>query len=865
MPDTGQNFGTAYVELRLSTDKMKSDFDKAKTDVKKSAITIEDTFKKAKLKFDTDFAKMKLKDLQGEAKKLRAEFERKKINPNISVASLDLTKQKLEKVVGALRTAGMASEDVGQKVNWLGRSMERMFARIGVLYALKKAFDFGKAIINAAADFEALRTRLTSLYGSAEKASDVFNQFKQIAATTPYSLKGVVEAGATIKAFGMDAEKTLKPVTDLAAFMGVDVVEAASAVGRAFAGGVGAADVLRERGVLNLIKSFKGVTDLTKLTLPEFRKALIEAMQDPAAGIAGSTTRLSKTFSGAVSNMGDAIENFAATIGTKMLPFLNGLVHGITSLTTAITPTNSALEETKRKASEQAAKFDLLTSRYITLRENTNKTKAEQKLYIGTINDLQRLYPNYLKNINLQADSLDKVRIAFMDARTELNNYLQDLIKLAIIDKNKDQFVNLGVSIAEATTRLTDLKSESDRLSKGIPGTGRQLVLRLTGESDKEYAKRLKDFTDNAIKVQQEKIKKLSEQQKQIEDVINKTTDTLTGGSAPTNSSSGTDNNTVTDNKPILDAQKKYYDQVKFLDSNYSKFLTEQNQKEVADLKKVLGDKFNEKLFWTQKEKQLAKDYADWLRSYLKDKTGGQDLLNSGGGLTANAPLPESMKSSGIPKTLKGVQQPDKPPLYTQKQLDQQQREWEDNNHFLVSSLQDSMNIIQGNFHSLWQGVFGEANSVFEQIAEMIATKLAMSGISSLIGLIFGGAATVATGGAAAPAVAAGGLVSFAAMGGSVMAGTPYIVGEKGQELFIPNTSGYIIPNNQLNNATGNNSGIEKRLDNLTQNFRMFRMNMLENSLNGKNKINVSVNGNIDNNVIRLANDKSNKQYRRTS
>ena len=36
------------------------------------------------------------------------------------------------------------------------------------------------------------------------------------------------------------------------------------------------------------------------------------------------------------------------------------------------------------------------------------------------------------------------------------------------------------------------------------------------------------------------------------------------------------------------------------------------------------------------------------------------------------------------------------------------------------------------------------------------------------------------------------------ANGGSVMAGTPYIVGERGQELFVPNNNGTIIPNHDL-------------------------------------------------------------------
>jgi len=39
--------------------------------------------------------------------------------------------------------------------------------------------------------------------------------------------------------------------------------------------------------------------------------------------------------------------------------------------------------------------------------------------------------------------------------------------------------------------------------------------------------------------------------------------------------------------------------------------------------------------------------------------------------------------------------------------------------------------------------------------------------------------------------------------GGQVLAGTPYIVGEKGAELFIPSSSGNIVPNHQLSGGGG--------------------------------------------------------------
>jgi hypothetical protein len=215
---------------------------------------------------------------------------------------------------------------------------------------LKQAFNF---VVNPADQFEQLQIRLVNLYQDAEIANEVFGKFKEIAATTPFELTDVVNAGAQLKAFGLNAEETLKSVTDLAAFMGVNVVDASNAVGRAFAGGAGAADVLRERGVLELIKSFKGIEDLTKLTLPEFRKAMLETFQDSSAGIAGSTTRLSNSYTGAVSNMKDAFTNLKAELGNHILPLLKNGANFAGKFFRSLTETS--LEKTIRELKELGA------------------------------------------------------------------------------------------------------------------------------------------------------------------------------------------------------------------------------------------------------------------------------------------------------------------------------------------------------------------------------------------------------------------------------------------------------------------------------------------------------------------------------
>ena len=176
------------------------------------------------------------------------------------------------------------------------------------------------SIVGVSARFEAVKTRLVGLTGSVKAAEKAFQTFNDVAATTPFQLEDVVNAGAQLQAFGSDAEALIKPITDLAAFMGTTATEAANAFGRAFAGGAGAADILREKGILNIIKTSQGLTDLAKTTLPEFREALIHTLQDPVVGIEGSTDRMSKTFLGAMSNMKDSASRLAARMGDELLP-----------------------------------------------------------------------------------------------------------------------------------------------------------------------------------------------------------------------------------------------------------------------------------------------------------------------------------------------------------------------------------------------------------------------------------------------------------------------------------------------------------------------------------------------------------------
>ena len=197
-------------------------------------------------------------------------------------------------------------------------------------FAITAVTKLTRAFVGTASGFEDVKARLVGLMGGVLDAERAFEKFNSVAAKTPFSLDDVVNAGAQLKAFGADAEALLTPITDLAAFMGTTATEAANAFGRAYAGGSGEADIFRTKGVLNIIRDFKGIEHITDMTLPQFRAAMIETFTDPSTGIAGSTERLADTFTGAMSNMQDSLTRLAAEIGSMMLPSLTSLSKMIT-------------------------------------------------------------------------------------------------------------------------------------------------------------------------------------------------------------------------------------------------------------------------------------------------------------------------------------------------------------------------------------------------------------------------------------------------------------------------------------------------------------------------------------------------------
>ena len=84
-------------------------------------------------------------------------------------------------------------------------------------------------------------------------------------------------------------------------------------------------------------------------------------------------------------------------------------------------------------------------------------------------------------------------------------------------------------------------------------------------------------------------------------------------------------------------------------------------------------------------------------------------------------------------------------------------------------------------------GFIGDAFDALTKFINLIKNNPVVKGISNVVSGLFGGGK---------------------AAGGPVTAGTSYIVGERGPEMFVPQTNGTIIPNNRLGGGIVNNYNI---------------------------------------------------------
>jgi hypothetical protein len=203
----------------------------------------------------------------------------------------------------------------------LGNVKNAVFSLRGALVGLGAGAVI-RGFVNVGKEVESLQVRFKFLFGSVEEGSKAFDNLAKFAGTVPFSLEEISRASGNLAVVAKDADdlnRVLEITGNVAAVTGLDFETTSSQIQRAFAGGIGAADLFRERGVRALLGFEAGAKVTAEETVKRF-----EELFSGNGRFAGATNDLATTLEGTLSMLGDKFFNFQKDVAEGFFDELKG-------------------------------------------------------------------------------------------------------------------------------------------------------------------------------------------------------------------------------------------------------------------------------------------------------------------------------------------------------------------------------------------------------------------------------------------------------------------------------------------------------------------------------------------------------------
>ena len=238
--------------------------------------------------------------------------------------------------------------------NGLGGAVGKLLGSFALISAAK--FVFAKT-----AELETQTRSLQVLTGSAQQAKSIIQELQQLGAVTPFTSTELIDTAKRLNAFGVEGDKvveTTRRLADVAGATGAELQGLATAYGQVQAKGRLQGEELlqfQERGVAlqDELRKMYGLTG------EEFQKALskgrisaeavevaVKRLTDTGGKYANGAIAQSDTLQGRFSTLMDGVESLARGIGTVLAPaiknVLNLAIMGINAINTLMASGRSA-------------------------------------------------------------------------------------------------------------------------------------------------------------------------------------------------------------------------------------------------------------------------------------------------------------------------------------------------------------------------------------------------------------------------------------------------------------------------------------------------------------------------------------------
>ena len=249
----------------------------------------------------------------------------------------------------------MAEQTVKLKLDTsqFDRGMQRVQGGFGDLTKVIAAagaafggFQLGKTFLNTARSIENLKFQLAALTGSTTEAAKAMDILVDFAGGVPFQLSEIQAAAPSLLAVAKNTEELnqLLAITgDIAAASGIDFATTALQLQRTFSAGIGAADLFRDRAV----KSMLGFQEGVQYSAAQSRDLIINGFRDGTIAIAGSSAKMATTFDGVISMISDKFMKFQIAV-MDSAPFDN-LKAAATLVEQALESNFGSIEEAGRK------------------------------------------------------------------------------------------------------------------------------------------------------------------------------------------------------------------------------------------------------------------------------------------------------------------------------------------------------------------------------------------------------------------------------------------------------------------------------------------------------------------------------------
>lgn len=220
--------------------------------------------------------------------------------------------------------------------------VKRSLMGLGMAFSMKGLVS---EIANVRGQFQQLEVAFNTMLGSADKADALMAQLVRTAATTPFDLEGVAQGAKQLLAYGMEAEKvneTLIRLGDIAAGLSMPLNDLVYLYGTTMAQGRLYTQDLNQftgRGIpmiQELAKVFgvaeskvKDLVEAGRVGFPEVQK-VIENLTGEGSKFGGLMEEQSKTITGQISNIEDAIASMFNGMGKQSEGVINTTLSGVT-------------------------------------------------------------------------------------------------------------------------------------------------------------------------------------------------------------------------------------------------------------------------------------------------------------------------------------------------------------------------------------------------------------------------------------------------------------------------------------------------------------------------------------------------------